>query len=55
MEPVSYAIRAGDTALFNVTAVDYDNHPVQTQVHLQLVTHKYANGKSRPRAGPPPT
>ena len=45
VEPVSYAIRAGDTALFNVTAVDYDNHPVQTRVHLQLVTHKYCQRK----------
>jgi alpha-2-macroglobulin len=43
VEPVSYAVRVGDSALFNVTAVDYDNRPVQTQVHLQLLTHKYAN------------
>ena len=47
VEPVSYAVRVGDPALFNVTAVDYDNHPVQTQVHLQLVTHKYANGATQ--------
>ena len=47
VEPVSYAVRVGDSALFNVTAVDYDNHPVQTQVHLQLVTHKYANGATQ--------
>jgi uncharacterized protein YfaS (alpha-2-macroglobulin family) len=47
VEPVSYAIRVGDSALFNVTAVDYDNKPVQTRVHLQLVTHKYANGKTQ--------
>ena len=46
-EPASYAIRVGETALFNVTAVDYDNHPVQTRVHLQLVTHKYANGATQ--------
>jgi alpha-2-macroglobulin len=44
VEPVSYAVRAGGSAVFNVTAVDYDNHPVQTQVHLQLVTHPYSNG-----------
>jgi uncharacterized protein YfaS (alpha-2-macroglobulin family) len=51
VEPVSYAIRVGETALFNVTAVDYDNHPVQTQVHLQLLTHKYANGKVQTTRG----
>jgi uncharacterized protein YfaS (alpha-2-macroglobulin family) len=44
VEPVSYAVRVGDSAQFNVTAVDYDNHPVQTQVQLQLVTHHYSNG-----------
>jgi uncharacterized protein YfaS (alpha-2-macroglobulin family) len=44
VEPVSYAVRVGDSALFNVTAVDYDNHPVPTRVHLQLVSHKYSNG-----------
>jgi uncharacterized protein YfaS (alpha-2-macroglobulin family) len=47
VEPVSYAVRVGDSALFNVTAVDYDNHPVATRVDLQLVTHKYANGKTQ--------
>jgi uncharacterized protein YfaS (alpha-2-macroglobulin family) len=51
VEPVSYAIRVGDSALFNVTAVDYDNHPVQTRVHLQLVTHKYANGSTQTLRG----
>ncbi len=51
VEPVSYAVRVGDSALFNVTAVDYDNHPVQTRVHLQLVTHKYANGATQTTRG----
>jgi alpha-2-macroglobulin len=51
VEPVSYAVRVGDTALFNVTAVDYDNHPIQTRVHLQLVTHKYVNGKTQTTRG----
>jgi alpha-2-macroglobulin len=45
VEPVSYAVRVGGSALFNVTAVDYDNHPIATLVHLQLLTHKYVNGK----------
>jgi uncharacterized protein YfaS (alpha-2-macroglobulin family) len=47
VEPVSYAIRAGESAVLNVTAVDYDNHPVQTKVHLQMVRHKYVNGKTQ--------
>ncbi len=47
VEPVSYAIRAGESALLNVTAVDYDNHPIQTRVHLQLLRHKYVNGKTQ--------
>ncbi len=46
VEPVSYAIRAGESALLNVTAVDYDNRPVQTRIHLQQIIHKYANGKT---------
>ena len=42
VEPVSYVTRAGQSALLNVTAVDYDNHPVQTTgCTCRLVTHKY--------------
>jgi alpha-2-macroglobulin len=52
VEPVSYAVRVGDTALFNVTAVDYDNHPVATRVHLQLIKHTYARGKVETIQGP---
>jgi alpha-2-macroglobulin len=51
VEPVSYAVRVGDSALLNVTAVDYDNHPVQTQVHLQLVTHKFVKGGTQTTRG----
>jgi alpha-2-macroglobulin len=51
VEPVSYAVRVGESALFNVTAVDYDNHPVQTRVHLQLVTHKFVNGATQTTRG----
>ena len=54
VEPVSYAIRVGESADFNVTAVDIDNHPVQTQVHLQLVTHKYVKGKTETTGAPQP-
>jgi alpha-2-macroglobulin len=52
VEPVSYAVRVGDTALFNVTAVDYDNHPVATRVHLQLVKRTYVRGKVETIQGP---
>jgi alpha-2-macroglobulin len=45
VEAVNYAIRSGEAAVLNVTAMDYDNHPVQTRVHLQMVQHKYTNGK----------
>ncbi len=42
VEPVSYAVRAGDTAKFRVTTVDYDDKPVSTRVHVQLVFRHYA-------------
>ncbi|MGC2401112.1 MAG: alpha-2-macroglobulin family protein [Acidobacteriaceae bacterium] len=51
VEPVSYAVRVGESAQMNVTAVDYDNHPVQTSIHLQLVTHKYVNGATQTTRG----
>ena len=46
VEPVSYAIRMGQSAEFNITAVDYDNKPVQTSVHLRLVSRTWSRGKS---------
>lgn len=46
VEPASYAVRTGQSAVFNVTAVDYDDKPVKTAVHLQLVSHRWANGKA---------
>ena len=52
VEPVSYAVRIGDPRCFNVTAVDYDNKPVQTKVHLQLVHRKWSNGKTETTQGP---
>jgi alpha-2-macroglobulin len=51
-EPVSYAFRIGETALFNVTAVDYDGKPMQTNVHLQLVQRRWSNGKTETTPGP---
>ena len=46
VEPVSYAVRLGQPAEFNITAVDYDNKPVQTNVHLRLVSRKWSQGKT---------
>ncbi len=56
VEPVSYAIRAGDTALFNVTAVDYDNHPGTNPGAPPAVDAQVCQWqRPRPRAEPPPT
>ena len=52
VEPDSYSVRAGDTAHFTVTAVDYDNKPVQTQVHLSLTWRRYSDGKTVTTNGP---
>ncbi len=46
VEPVSYAVRAGDRAKFRVTAIDYDDKPVSTRVHVQLNFRHYANGQT---------
>lgn len=51
VEPASYAVRAGDPATFRITAVDYDNKPVQTRVHLQLVYRRWSNGKTETTQG----
>ena len=47
VEPVSYAVRAGEMAKFRVTTVDYDDKPVSTRVHVQLVFRHYQNGTAR--------
>jgi uncharacterized protein YfaS (alpha-2-macroglobulin family) len=46
IEPVSYAVRAGEVAKFRVTAVDYDDKPVQTKVAVKLVYRHYHEGKT---------
>ncbi|MGA7317041.1 MAG: alpha-2-macroglobulin family protein [Silvibacterium sp.] len=51
VEPASYAVRAGDPATLRITAVDYDNKPVQTRVHLQLVYRRWSNGKTETTQG----
>jgi uncharacterized protein YfaS (alpha-2-macroglobulin family) len=52
VEPASYAVRAGDTAKIKVTAIDYDDKPVSTRVHVQLVFQSYENGKTQSINGP---
>ena len=39
-EPQSYTVQAGGTAAVRVTAIDYNNHTVQTRVHVKLVQRK---------------
>ncbi|MBZ5598410.1 MAG: alpha-2-macroglobulin [Acidobacteriia bacterium] len=43
----SYLYRKGDTAQFTVEARDYDNNPVQTAVHVELVRHFWQRPGSR--------
>ncbi|AXC12979.1 hypothetical protein ACPOL_3698 [Acidisarcina polymorpha] len=51
IEPISYAVRAGEAAKFRVTAVDYDDKPVQTKVNVKLVYRHYHDGKTDTIAG----
>jgi len=52
VEPASYAVQQGSQAMFDVTAVDYDNHPVQTSVHVAMVQRRWNNGKTLTIPGP---
>ena len=52
VEPANYAVQQGSQATFNVSAVDYDDHPVQTRVHLALVRRMWNNGKAVTTQGP---
>jgi uncharacterized protein YfaS (alpha-2-macroglobulin family) len=52
VEPTSYAVQQGSRARFQVTAVDYDNRPVQTRVHVGLVQRRWDNGKTVTKQGP---
>lgn len=45
VEPASYSVQQGSQATFNVTAVDYNNHPVQAAVHVALVQRRWESGK----------
>jgi uncharacterized protein YfaS (alpha-2-macroglobulin family) len=46
IEPASYAVKQDEQTSFKVSAVDYDNHPVQTKVHVQLVQRRWKDGKT---------
>jgi uncharacterized protein YfaS (alpha-2-macroglobulin family) len=52
VEPTSYAVQQGTPTRFQVTAVDYENHPVQTKVHVALVERRWENGKTITTPGP---
>jgi uncharacterized protein YfaS (alpha-2-macroglobulin family) len=51
VEPVTYAVHANDSAKFKLTAIDYDDKPVSTHVHLQLIFRHWANGTMQTTAG----
>jgi alpha-2-macroglobulin len=51
VEPVTYAVHAGDSAKFRITAIDYNDKPVQTHVHVALVYRHYENGKTETTQG----
>lgn len=51
VEPVNYAVRAGERAMFRVTTIDYDDKPVSTRVHVQLNFRHYENGKTETLSG----
>lgn len=41
VEPTSYVSQPGQPVRVKVTAVDYDNHPVRTAVHLDVSQHNW--------------
>ncbi|RXH58616.1 alpha-2-macroglobulin family protein [Granulicella sibirica] len=45
LEPVNYFAKKGGMAAFKLTAVDYENKPVSTAIHLSLSQSRYTNGK----------
>ncbi|HUY82013.1 MAG TPA: alpha-2-macroglobulin family protein [Acidobacteriaceae bacterium] len=47
VEPDNYAVKAGDTASFTVTASDYESKPVNAKVHLDLAWQQWENGTEK--------
>lgn len=52
VEPVNYAVRSGEIAKFRVTTVDYDDKPVSTRVHVQMLFRHYESEKTETISGP---
>ncbi len=52
VEPLSYAVRPNEMAKVRVTALDYDDKPVSTHVHLQLRFRNPADGSTKLVDGP---
>jgi uncharacterized protein YfaS (alpha-2-macroglobulin family) len=46
VEPLSYFARKGDPVTIKLSAVDYENRPIATRIHLKLTQTKYSNGKT---------
>lgn len=46
VETINYGVHPGEDAKFRVTAVDYDNRPIATRVHVQLAYRHYQDGTS---------
>lgn len=52
IEPDRYLVHPGDPIRFNVLALDYDNKPVSTHVHVQLNYYTWQRGQRQVTAGP---
>lgn len=52
IEPDRYMVRPGEAVRFNVLALDYDNKPVSTRVHVQLNYYMWRSGQRQVVAGP---
>jgi hypothetical protein len=46
VESINYVVHVGKAVRFRITAVDYDNKPISTAVHVQLAYRLYVNGKT---------
>ncbi len=48
IEPNQYVYEPGQTAAFNVEARDYDGHPIETAVHVDLTEHFWKKPDGKP-------
>lgn len=51
IEPNRYLVQPGESARFNILALDYDDKPVATHVHVQLNYYTWKNGQRQVVAG----